>query len=146
MAATQTSQLLLGWAGLGPGPQPPPDDVMLAPASTAHVWTFQTVPPPPTFPHAFLLILSFTAVRKKSQRPNVSASSLEECRQPGWEAVSGRGVLGCRDQEDPEMGYWKQPGLTCGLTQPPRHPPVLYLGDRLPSVCLRSRPGSNLTV
>lgn len=98
MAATQTSQLLLGWAGLGLGPQPPPDDVMLAPASTAHVWTFQTVLPPPAFPHAFLLILSFTAVRNKSRRPNVSAGSLEECPQLGWEAESGRGVLGCRDQ------------------------------------------------
>lgn len=123
-----------GWSqGQPPGPASPglsrawalshpPDDVMLAPASTAHVWTFQPVCPSPDLPPRFLTH-SFPSLlfKNKSQRPNVSAGSLEECLQPGWRAMSGRRVLGCRDWENLEMGYWKQPGPTWMLTQPPRH-------------------------
>lgn len=43
--------------------------------------------------------------------------------------MSGRRVLGCRNWENPEMGYWKQPGPTCLLTQPHPYPTLaLYSG------------------
>lgn len=45
--------------------------------------------------------------------------------------MSGRRVLRCRDWENLEMGYWKQPGPIWMLTQPPPTP-VLDLGAIIP--------------
>lgn len=56
MAEQSRGQLRLGWAG---ALSHPPDDVMLAPASETHVWTFQAIspslwPPPRFLTHSLL--------------------------------------------------------------------------------------------
>lgn len=144
MAATQTSQLLLGWAGLG---------WALSHLLMMSCWhllprhMFGLSRPfflPPPSPHAFLLILSFTAVRNKSRRPNVSAGSLEECPQLGWEAESGRGVLGCRDQRTLRWVTGSSQGSpVCSHSLPDTSP--LFRGQT-PLGVREWRPGSNLTI
>lgn len=109
----------LGWAGLGP--QPPPDDVMLAPASTAHVWTFQTVLPPPAFPPRVLTHSFLHCCSKQISEAKCVSWLPGRLSAAGMEGHEWQGSLGVQRPEDPEMGYWKQPGLTCVLTQPPRH-------------------------
>lgn len=68
------SQASFSWAGLGRALGHPPGDVMLAPASTAHVWAFQPVRPSPRLsPTLSYSFFPFAGVQKQiSEAKSVS--------------------------------------------------------------------------